>query len=65
MPATELEIDCGWTVDEIIRRHPAAMAVFNRFGIDTCCGAMMTVEEVVGSKRDAVCSELQAVARTQ
>ena len=63
MTATELDIDCGWTVDEVIRQYPAATAVFNRFGIDMCCGAMMTVEEVAGAKAEALCAELHAVAR--
>ena len=26
------------TVNEIVRRWPATVEVFNRFGIDACCG---------------------------
>ena len=33
------------TVDDLMARHPATMAVFNAFGIDSCCGAHRTVHE--------------------
>jgi hypothetical protein len=32
-------IDPAWTVNEVVRRHPATVAVFNAFGLDACCGA--------------------------
>ncbi len=31
-------LDTGWTVNELIAREPQTVAVFNRFGLDTCCG---------------------------
>lgn len=40
------------TVDDLMARHPETMAVFNRFGIDTCCGAHTTVREAC--ERDGV-----------
>jgi len=33
------------TVNEIIRRWPATVAVFNRFGIDACCGGAVPAAE--------------------
>lgn len=33
------------TVNDTIARFPQAMAVFNRFGIDTCCGGGIAVAE--------------------
>jgi regulator of cell morphogenesis and NO signaling len=33
------------TVNEIIRRWPAALEVFNRFGIDACCGGAVPLAE--------------------
>jgi len=40
------------TVDTLMARHPATMAVFNAFGVDTCCGAHSSVREA--SARDGV-----------
>jgi iron-sulfur cluster repair protein YtfE (RIC family) len=31
-------IEAGATLNEILRAHPSAAAVFNAFGIDACCG---------------------------
>jgi len=31
-------IDANVTVDQMVARHPETMRVFNRFGLDTCCG---------------------------
>lgn len=35
----------GMTVNEIIREHPSTVEVFNRFGIDACCGGAVPVRE--------------------
>ena len=31
-------IDTNVAVNEMVARHPETMPVFNRFGLDTCCG---------------------------
>lgn len=31
------------TVNEIVRLHPPTVEVFNRFGIDACCGGAVPV----------------------
>lgn len=33
------------TVAEVVNRTPEATAIFNRFGIDTCCGGGKAVAE--------------------
>lgn len=33
------------TVNEAIRRYPATVEIFNRFGIDACCGGASLVAE--------------------
>lgn len=33
------------TVDDLMAQHPTTMAVFNAFGVDSCCGAHRTVHE--------------------
>ena len=39
-----MKIDAGLTVNEVIKRFPAALPVLNAFAIDTCCGG----EESIG-----------------
>ncbi len=33
------------TVNEVIRSHPVTVAVFNQFGIDSCCGGATSIHE--------------------
>lgn len=68
MPTTELDIDCKLTVNEILTRFPATAPVFNRFGLDTCCGASATVEEAAhreGVDATVLCAELRAAAKVR
>ena len=41
----ERSIRMDMTVDEVIQRFPAAVAVFKRFGIDACCGGALPIRE--------------------
>lgn len=62
---TKLELHCDLTVNEVIAEWPATAAVFNRFGIDTCCGGGMKVGEAAHHERvDPVilCEAVHAVA---
>lgn len=45
-------IDANLTVNEVIRRHPATVAVFNDFGIDACCGGAAPLAQA--AMRDGV-----------
>ena len=47
-----LSIDQELSVNEVMKRYPATMEIFNRFGIDTCCGGNASVTEA--ARRDAV-----------
>jgi regulator of cell morphogenesis and NO signaling len=47
-----LSIDQELSVNEVMKRYPATMEIFNRFGIDTCCGANASVTEA--ARRDGV-----------
>ena len=38
-------IDPSWTVNELIAREPATIEIFNRFGLDTCCGSTVAIAE--------------------
>lgn len=51
------------TVNEIIREHPETVEVFNRHGIDACCGGAVPVREAAtrdGADPDTLWSELEA-----
>ncbi len=63
MDTIEGTLDCTWTVAKILDTHPATAAVFMRFGLDTCCGSILTVEEAAhrhGLDPVAICSALRA-----
>ncbi len=51
------------TVNGTIRRFPASVAVFNRFGIDACCGGAAPVRDAAlrdGADPDALVEALAA-----
>ena len=37
------------TVNDLLRETPAAVAVLNRLGIDTCCGGSLSLAEAAAS----------------
>lgn len=37
-------IDSTMTVNEVLRRWPAAADVMNRYGLDMCCGVGLSLE---------------------
>lgn len=39
------QLDCSLSVNAIMAVYPSTVSVFNRFGIDTCCGAALSVVE--------------------
>lgn len=45
-------LDGAMTVNQIVARYPDTVAVFNRFGIDTCCGG--GVPPTDAAQRDGV-----------
>jgi regulator of cell morphogenesis and NO signaling len=45
-------IDTNVAVNEMVARHPETMPVFNRFGLDTCCGGGAPIAEA--ARRDGV-----------
>ena len=45
-------IDFTLTVNEIAAAHPGTVAVFNRFGLDLCCGGGVNVEQA--ARRDGL-----------
>ena len=39
-------IDTAQTVNAVITRYPATVAVFKAYGIDACCGGALPLQEV-------------------
>ena len=65
MTTTE-QLDCTATVHDLVQRHPATRAVFERFGVDTCCGGAVSAEAAArrdGLDPDLLCTELRAAAQ--
>lgn len=57
-----IQLDPSRTINEIIVQHPGTVAVFNRFGFDTCCGGGVSVEDAArrdGVDLDTVLAELR------
>lgn len=58
------QLDPTLTINEIVARYPATIPVFNRFGMDTCCGGGVSVEAAArrdGTNLDVVLAALRTV----
>lgn len=44
-----VEIDEGWTVNEVTARYPGAIAALEALGLDTCCGGWEALAEAAAS----------------
>ena len=63
MPRTP-SIDTADTVNRIIVEYPAAVSIFNAFGIDACCGGDASLEEAArrdGADVDALVEALNTL----
>ena len=66
--ASAPRIDPAWTVNEVVRRHPATIAVFNAFGLDACCGGANTLARAVeeaGADAGTILFALESVVRLE
>jgi iron-sulfur cluster repair protein YtfE (RIC family) len=59
-PATGL--DPNLTINEIVARFPETISVFNRFGLDTCCGGGVCVD-VAAHRHGLEASEVLSALR--
>jgi regulator of cell morphogenesis and NO signaling len=51
MPQT-LPFDPALTINQIVASYPETIAVFNRFGLDICCGGGVSIDEA--ARRDGI-----------
>jgi regulator of cell morphogenesis and NO signaling len=59
MTSNHTHVEAGATVNEIVVQYPETIAVFNRFGIDSCCGGGLPLRDA--AHRDG--AELEALLR--
>jgi len=62
---TKTPISPAMTVNTAILLHPRTVAVFEAYGIDSCCGGALPIEEVArrhGLDLDALMAELGEAA---
>lgn len=62
--STRVEIPDDITVNDVIRRWPETVAIFNRFGIDACCGGAVPLREAAlrdGADPDELLEEVARV----
>jgi regulator of cell morphogenesis and NO signaling len=45
------EINADMTINEIITMYPETVSIFNRHGIDSCCGGALPLAEVARKHR--------------
>ena len=60
---TGLKLDVRDTLDDITNAHPTTIEVFNRFGIDICCGGDARLADAAardGVDLDTLVRELEA-----
>ena len=60
---TQSTIDETRTVNEVMASYPQTIAVFNRFGIDTCCGGGAPLRDAAhrdGADADALLAALRS-----
>lgn len=45
------DIAADMTINQIIAEHPETLAIFNKHGIDSCCGGGLALSEVARKHR--------------
>jgi iron-sulfur cluster repair protein YtfE (RIC family) len=41
---TNIIITPDMTLNDVIRKYPSTMGIFNRFNVDSCCGGARTIK---------------------
>jgi iron-sulfur cluster repair protein YtfE (RIC family) len=54
-------IDPDLSVDDALRRYPAAAAVLNAFGVDACCGGARSIRAAAREDGADCCALLAAL----
>ena len=51
MDAKDIKITAEMTLNEVIRKYPSTMGVFNRFNVDSCCGGARTIKAMAAEDK--------------
>jgi iron-sulfur cluster repair protein YtfE (RIC family) len=47
----DIVITPDMTLNEVIRKYPSTMGVFNRFNVDSCCGGARTIRAMAAEDK--------------
>ncbi len=47
----DINITPDMTLNEVIRKYPSTMGVFNRFNVDSCCGGARTIRAMAAEDK--------------
>lgn len=47
----DIVITAEMTLNEVIRKYPSTMGVFNRFNVDSCCGGARTIRAMAAEDK--------------
>ncbi len=57
----EQPIHAGMTINDVIKKYPKTMPVFNRYHFDSCCGGAKTIAEEAGHVKADLDEVLEAL----
>ena len=58
-------VDPTWSINELLGRRPAAIAVLNAYGLDTCCGGASSLADAAreaGVELQSLIADVEAQA---
>ena len=57
----EINITPDMTLNDVIRKYPNTIGVFNRFNIDSCCGGARSIKDMAAQDKVELDAFIQAL----
>lgn len=57
----EIDITPDMTLNDVIRKYPTTIGVFNRFNIDSCCGGARFIRDMAAQDKVDMDAFIQAL----
>lgn len=57
----EIDITPDMTLNDVIRKYPTTIGVFNRFNIDSCCGGARSIRDMAAQDKVDMDAFIQAL----